>query len=605
MESPSATIAPAIFSREEIQDIFDEAQLRAGDLYQDVPYLQRHLQDLFREALETCNLQGVNSTKVLQEAIISERIMFNAFNKHRLGNAITAFCKRVLDPKNEVEYKEEENIPEKLEFFPLLAAVVDRGAEVTLDPIFQLEGTVEGNQEGSSRAPVPSKKPGQAGVATGHKTSMKLPNSPKKTGSSASYNKLRGAPSAWLALPEGNLTLAEVMAFVPQSIKSVDVINRFLFNGAMTTTLTDMINNYRIMEYGAITNNSVYRMMKGQINHHAQTNPQYRDWSVAKHARLPRPQGFDPASVSVAGFATPVILSGREARQAANEPTPAILFRDLANDIKVMPSGYDALDLTRCVQYCVEHDEEDWYYPQQFDDLVEHLGGPAPVHRKHQDAASVTRHTEGKKLVNAKRAGGRARDNHGRLMKGKGKAVVDPDEGGEVESNDQVNSGSDQDVAGSSLRRSQRNKRKRGPNVPSVDEELRKPLRKKTKHTHVEDSSDEVDGKAGSSLHTSTRNKRKRNSESSDDEGAGAPSKWTSQRKKKPLPKPRVPRVKPAPPDLRGTSDVDSDSEDSDVYVGPKRQRRVAAVRTSGRAQRFGGSYNIDEALKIDDEEDL
>ncbi|EDU48063.1 conserved hypothetical protein [Pyrenophora tritici-repentis Pt-1C-BFP] len=449
---------PPNLSRQEVQDIFDEAQLRAGDLYQDVPYLQIFLQENHCRALENCNLQDADLTREMYSALIFERQTFDAFNRHRLGH-------------DEVEYKEEENIPEQVEFFPLRCAVVNRGVEVVAKPIFQLEGTVGGNQVDSGRAHVPSKNPDQLGDPTSPPLSPQLPTSPQKTGSSGGYNKLRGAPSAWLALPDGNITLAEVMAFVPQSIKSVDVINRFLFNGAMTTTLTDMINNYRVMGNGAITNNSAYRMMKGQINHHAQTHQEYENWSVAKHTQLPRPEDFDPTSVSVTGFATPVILSGREAQQAANEPTPTILFRDLANDVKVMPSGYDALDLTRCVQHCVENDDEDWYYPQHFADLVEHLGGPAPVHRKHADTASVTRHTEGKKLVNAKRAGARARDEHGRLMKGKGKAVINPDEDEQVNVNGHDEPGSEKDVAGSSLRHPQPNKRKRGPAVPVSDEE--------------------------------------------------------------------------------------------------------------------------------------
>jgi len=647
MESPSASLALTDLSRENIQDIFDEAQLEAGTLYQDAPYLQVQLQDLFREGVEMCNFQGVDWTELLQQSVVSERIFLDAYNKHRLGNAVTAFNKQVLDPENAVEYNEEENVPEQLKFFPLRAAVVKRGVEVRLDPIFQLDGTVEYNQKKTTKVTI-SKKPAQSSVATNNKAPTQAAKPKKETGFSTSYNKLQDAPSAWLGFPAGNLTFAEVTAFVPQSIKSVDVINRFLFNGAMTTTITDMINHYRTMDHGAINNNSVYRMMKGPINHHAKQNPSYRNWTVAKHERLPKPAGFDSKSVSVAGFTTPVNNNSREVQNAATQAPPTILFRDLANGIEVMPSGYDALDLTRCVEYCVEHDDEDWYYPQQFSELVNHLGGPAPVHRKHQDAACIRRHTDGKKLVNAKRAGARERDDHGRLLKQKGKAVVDSD--GEVmgdnldediketDFGDQDNSDDDtapprksgtkrkrdnvvslpdedDEVAGSSLRSSQRKKLKRSAAPSSKNDNeapgpsLRKSARRKPKVNYVEGSSNKDNEEAGSSLRPSRRNKRKRTSQSSDEkhEAAGFSKLQSAPRKKKALPKSRVPRVtKPVPSRLRNSFvPDDTDSDDSDVYIGPKQKKRAnVATRASSRTKRYKSSYNIDAALKVVDEEE-
>jgi len=646
MESPSATFALTNFSREDIQDIFDEAHLEVGTLYQDAPYLQVQLQSLFREGVEMCNFQEVDWTELLQQAIISERIFLDAYNRHRLGNAVTAFNKQVLDPENAVEYNEEENIPEQLEFFPLRAAVVKRGVEVRLDPIFQLDGTVEDNQKKTAKVAT-SKKPVQSTVATNSKAPTQAAKPKKETESSTSYNKLQDAPSAWLDFPNGNLTFAEVTAFVPQSIKSVDVINRFLFNGAMTTTITDMINHYRIMDYGAIGNNSVYRMMKGPINHHAKQNPAYRNWTVARHERLPKPAGFDSKSVSVAGFARPVNNNSREVRKAATQAPPTILFRDLTNGVRVIPSGYDALDLTRCVQYCVEHDDEDWYYPQQFSELVNHLGGPASVHRKHQDAACIRRHTDGRKLVNAKRAGTRERDHHGRLLKQKGKAVIDSDEEvmddnvdeaiKETGFGDQHNSDNDtappkksgtkrkrnnvvslpdedDEVAGSSLGSSQHKKLKRSAAPSSKDDNeapgpsLRKSARKKPKVNYVEGSSNKDDEEAGSSLRPSRRNKRKRISQSSDKkyEAADPSTCQSAPRKKKTLPKSLVPRVaKPVPSRLRNSFVPDDmDSDDSDVYIGPKQKRRAnVATRASSRAKRYKGSYNIDAALKVVEEE--
>lgn len=562
------------FLRNEVQNVFDEAHREAGVVYGDTLYLQEYLQWLYREAFDRCNQEDVDPVVELHKTIWTERLTLDAFNKHRLGNAVTERNQRPIDPKNVVEYNEEENIPELLEFFPLRAALAKRGCEVDAPPIFQLEGTVTEGHLGTAKVPLAPKEPIKSSVTS----SIKAPTQPvavpkkaipkkaiptraiptkaaptkavptKATGSTATYNKLRDAPSAWLAFPAGNLTFAEIMAFLPQSIKSVDMINRLLFNGAMTTTITDMINQYRDMNDGAINNNSVYRMMKGPIDHYAKQDLAYRNWTVAKHSQILLPLTFDATSVSVRGFGTPVNNNSREVQQALSQPPPSIHFRDLANGVKVRPSGYDALDLTRCVEYCENNPDEDWQYPQQFVELVNHLGGPAPVHPNHQDDASIRRHTRGNKLINARLAGARARDNHGRLVKQGSESVVGQDD-------------SDSDDVVPPTKKGEKRKR------------------------NLDGHSSNADDNPGSS-----------------DDGA-VPSVQPPKKKKKPLPKPRVPRAKkPAP----STVPVEMDSdEDSDVYVGPKRKKRATiATRASSRPKRYEGSYNVNQALQVDEEEE-
>ncbi|KAF1835927.1 hypothetical protein BDW02DRAFT_617487 [Decorospora gaudefroyi] len=535
------------FERSDVQNMLDVAQVETGVLYGDIPYLRDSLQTLFREGLEQCNVQGIDLTELLSRMMWCERTVLDAFNKHRLGNAATRFNQHVVEPDDLVEYNEAENIPERLAFFPLRAIVAKHGIDVVAAPIYQ--GLVAVPR---SALDVPT-------INNGMTTAVTNPNTVgnRGTGSaSASYNKLQGAPSPFLPLPAGNLTFAEITAFVPQSIKSVDVINRIIRNGAYSTTIADMINYYREMEHGPIPNNSVYRMLKVPMEQHAKIDPQYKDWTVAKHSTLAMPAGFNSASVSVAGFSTPVNNNAREAALAANQPPPSILFRDLAKGVKVMPSGDDALDLTRCVQYSVQHPNQNLRYPQHFARLVALLGGPTPVRPAHLDAAAVSRRTSIQKLVKARQASTRQRDDHGRLLKQKSKSPAHSDD---EEDTQNVSNGATPDIGSEN------------PTGNSM----------KREHAAVPADSDE-------DALSSKRSKVSAQKAPARQECAGHPTKPASSRLRK--------EIQP--------EEIDSES-DGDAYAGPKRQKKtVAPVRSLRRTKHFSGSYNVDKALQIDEEDE-
>jgi hypothetical protein len=68
-----------------------------------------------------------------------------------------------------------------------------------------------------------------------------------------------------------------------------------------------------------------------------------------------------------------------------------IPFTDLATGTKQMPTGSDALDLTKCIRYALNHPQENWVFPDHYQDLVKHLGGPERVTPEHQDRAALRR----------------------------------------------------------------------------------------------------------------------------------------------------------------------------------------------------------------------
>lgn len=382
--------------------MLDEAQLAATCRFSNISHLRHRLEVLHRGGLEQCNFRDVDPMEVLQRGMATELAMLDAYNRCRLGSEEDPLNARVQDS---------ENIPEMLESFPLRAAVAKRGMNVYAPPIYQLEGTVRDSQQRTEKMNDPLQAPAQVMDArnTVDGNSGATENIQTDFGVS-NYNKLSGAPSPWLSFPAGNLTMAEILAFIPYSIKSFDVIDRFLYNGAMSTSLAELINRYRTMPNGQIGNNSVYRMMKNSMNSRARKDKTYKNWKVSTHQTIEKPANYDPTSLCVTKFRTP-------GNRNPCEVNPAILFRDMAAGVKVMPEGYDALDLTRCIQYCLDHNDEDWCYPRDFVELVERLGGPAPVHAEHQDAAALRRLTSAQKLKYATVAGKRIRNREDRLRK--------------------------------------------------------------------------------------------------------------------------------------------------------------------------------------------
>ncbi|CAO2653594.1 Nn.00g030050.m01.CDS01 [Neocucurbitaria sp. VM-36] len=558
----STQTPPGHFTHSDVQDLLDAAHIEVGRRYVGTPHLCEMLQSQLKQGVEDCNLRVVDPMQLLHEQMRDERRVLDAYNKHRLGKASYRYYKSMKKSENDVKYDEADNIPELLEWFPLRSKVAERGFHIQALPIYQVSGTVDHNQEIANKTTITSKTAFKKKVFPTKAANDKASPSKKKTGRGAStYDKLADAPSAQLAFPTGNITLAELTAFLPQSIKSWNVIDRALFNGAMSVTFAGMINHFRTMPNGPIENNSIYRMMKGPMDKRALQDVAYKGWSVSAHQKLKKPNDFDPTSVSVAGYRTPVNYDRRADATATQVSAPTILFRDLMKGVKIMPSGDDALDLTRCVQHCIDHPDEDWFYPQDFEALVSHLPpyGPSPVRRSHHDGSIIARYTSTQKLNGAIQTMNRQRDGHGRLQK------------------QDVNSNEEEDAMGT--------------------------------------ISDDFDSKIDLETLDKKGPKRRRTtiSAGADKEDASLRSRSTKRTKPSPMTPSRsgFSHSTAASVHLRRqatatVSNVDFDS-DSDVYQGPKKMKKknwnvAAPPRTSGRTKRYSGSYNIDAALDDDQE---
>lgn len=566
---------PGHFTRSDVQDILDAAQLEVGHRYANTPDLCNALQSQLHQGIDECNYQQFDPMQVLHNQLRGEWLIMDAYNKHRLGRAAYRYYRNVQRSEGSVDYKEEENIPDYLECFLLRSAITKRGFNVSAPPIYQLSGAVEDSQQltdnsaaphpPNSRATPPSEEtlPSESRSSSEEVACVELPSKQKAGRGAESYDKLSDAPPANLGFPNGNILMTEMAAFLPQSFKSWDIIDRTIYNGATSTTIAGLINRFRVMPHGKIESNSVYRMMKCQIVKRAEEDTKYTGWSVSKHQDIEKPKGFAPSSVSVTGFRAPTVYyKSHRAAAAAENKIVTVPFKDLAEGVAVMPSGDDALDLTRCVKHALAHPDEDWNYPVDFQRLLEHITpatgcyvGPEPVRVVHHDASIVKRLTPPAKLLNSMRAFAQKRDAQKRLLK---QSQSDLNEGKSSTNNDPSND-SDTDI---------------DQEVP-----IQKRSKRKRKSTATHSDEDE-------SPPASRPNKR-------------AKSSHRDISQKNPV------RAKAYPSRRRAevTEDMDVDSDDDDAYQGPKTRRKIIApTRTSGRRSRFSGNYNVEALFDIEDD---
>lgn len=173
------------------------------------------------------------------------------------------------------------------------------------------------------------------------------------------------APSRNLAFPKSaNLTAVELLTFLPQYLKSADVVYRFISNGGTRSVLTAIVNTTRDLDRPWDINRSGWWMCK------AMRGAGYNGWTTRTHDRWHAVQQptWDETKINTAGFRTPSEI------EKSDEMDKPILFANLGIDVRSFPQGGDALDLTRMVQYAMQNPEELWEYPTDYAELLKIVG---------------------------------------------------------------------------------------------------------------------------------------------------------------------------------------------------------------------------------------
>lgn len=187
------------------------------------------------------------------------------------------------------------------------------------------------------------------------------------------------APSPNVPFPSttANFTIIEILCFFPGWTTSRNVINRILSNGGSLTVVARILKEYRDMS-SSVT--GLRNTLLKRFNRHMRV-VYGEDWIPRTHQA---PSGHDQSNINVSGFQTVVQY---EPSVKSIGPIQSVVFKGLANNISKFPSGSGALDLTRCVEYTIAHPDEKWKFPEDYEKLLKHIGGPKiPVHDNLDDA---------------------------------------------------------------------------------------------------------------------------------------------------------------------------------------------------------------------------
>ena len=172
------------------------------------------------------------------------------------------------------------------------------------------------------------------------------------------------------------MTAAEILAFLPNSINCVDVVYRLISNGGTRKSIHAIVNTHRDLEAEWSAN------CCGEAMYKTMQKAGYAEWTITRHNLWhdSRKASWDANRLDVGDI-----------RTAPGGPAGAVSFKQLAENVRTMPEGEDALDLTRMVQYCVQHAEDGWEYPKDYEELLDLLGGPAGVREENTDGALFKR----------------------------------------------------------------------------------------------------------------------------------------------------------------------------------------------------------------------
>ncbi|KAF2849708.1 hypothetical protein T440DRAFT_518937 [Plenodomus tracheiphilus IPT5] len=184
------------------------------------------------------------------------------------------------------------------------------------------------------------------------------------------------APSLNLSFPpHANMTAVELLTFLPNVLQNADIIYRLVSNGGTRRLFSVIVNTHRLLLVRWSENTcgaTLYKAMN-EAGFEGWTVKIHDNWHKAKKAN------WNAENLDISGCLRPGQIS--EEQPAA----PDVPFKSLAVDVKQMPRGHDALDLTRMVQYSVRKPHEVWLYPRDYSALLEHLGGPTTVAPQHHD----------------------------------------------------------------------------------------------------------------------------------------------------------------------------------------------------------------------------
>jgi hypothetical protein len=209
------------------------------------------------------------------------------------------------------------------------------------------------------------------------------------------------APSRYLRFPSGEIATAEMIAFLPNWLRSHDVVFRLSSNGIANRTAAHMVNYYRTASRkGPTTDNTICKMFQKTMRdtgyYMYQINDKQVEWTIGHHQRVNTKDTYGP------WISQNLSLAGMQPDTSDSEGLiDNIPFHYLARGVLHFPdvATGDGLILTRCVQYAQAHPNTDLQFPRDFERLTKYLG-TIKVRTHHYDEATFKR-WDGGRVPNA------------------------------------------------------------------------------------------------------------------------------------------------------------------------------------------------------------
>ncbi|KAK7180446.1 hypothetical protein DPSP01_014124 [Paraphaeosphaeria sporulosa] len=196
------------------------------------------------------------------------------------------------------------------------------------------------------------------------------------------------APSPNIPLPAAaNFTLAEIMTFIPNHMRSVDMIDRVFSNTGryQQKALANMATSHR---HHPVTDNFIWKFIRGEMVKEYPGVTWDRD--NKPHTRPANPQ-YVLGGLSVTGIRTLEQVSTRGNKPSY--PSSPVPFSRLARNVKHLPAGNDALDLTRCVDWVLRNPTlgAQYMFPTDYATVLAVVGGANTATNNHLDPAAIAR----------------------------------------------------------------------------------------------------------------------------------------------------------------------------------------------------------------------
>jgi hypothetical protein len=211
------------------------------------------------------------------------------------------------------------------------------------------------------------------------------------------------APPRDLAFPSEDeeqraipVTAVELLVFCPNWARTLPVAFRLASNDCTNSVAVKIINHHRIpSDKGEVMKNTFCTIMLNAFRSGGvfmylimeKGVPKMKKWTSTHHRQFNTKDHYgvwNHGKLTLAGY--------KHDGRSSNEVVKNVRFESLAINLKRFPSMEfgDGLNLTRCVQYALEHPEEDLMFPKDFAYLANRLD-VYPIRDKHYDQATFAR----------------------------------------------------------------------------------------------------------------------------------------------------------------------------------------------------------------------